>query len=506
MTTKATILRASGSCLGKALRRSHPQRGPNATFQVTARAPQLSFGGLFKIYNFWLVTMLLTAGMISLSLVSRPATGAPPTVVPGQNDTQTSLANLIFDACFNRNALLTSQLRKRCNNVVGAGVDKLNSQVLNSTELVSPEQAIEQGTQATKISGAQSAAATAAINTRLTLLRAGISGSSFALNVNGQPATVDGRLNTGGAASADSPGIGGRLSSFLNLRYNWGNVDATFQEQAAFDFNNWGVTAGADYRFTDSFIGGAAFNFFRTDADFERGQGGSARGNTTSNQYGGSIYGSYYGEDRYYIDGLFSFGFHDYSTNRRIAYTISPNTVDTAGDTVNTTATADPNGDHFSVNAGGGYNFYKGAFTLSPYGRVGYTQLNVDSYSEVDPQGWGMRFSDQKAESLTTSIGAQISRAVSTSWGVLVPQIRGDWTHEFLDDGRTILVSLVGDPAPASFNVFTQGPDRDYFNLAADLSAQFARGVSAFVSFDTLLGYSGINSYTAWLGGRIEFE
>lgn len=486
MTAKLTSPRTSGSRFGEGWSRT-----------------QRRLGGAYP-----LMTVLLAGAVFGLSLVPQAATAQPPTVVPGQNATQTGLANLIFDACATRNSSLTSQLKKRCDNVVGAGVSGFSNEVLNSTELVSPEQAIEQGTQATRISGAQTAAATAAINTRLTLLRAGLSDSTFALNINGQPASEDAYALSGGGASADSDssGMDGRLSGFVNLRYNWGDVDSSFQQQAGFDFDNWGVTAGADYRFTDSFIAGAAFDYFHTDADFQRAQTGGDRGNTTSNQYGGSIYGSYYGEDKYYIDGLFSFGFHDYSTSRRIAYMISPNAVDGAGDSVNTNATADPDGDHFSVSGGGGYNFYKGSYTISPYGRVGYKQLNIDSYSETDPQGWGMRFADQKAESLTTSIGAQVSRAVSTSWGVLIPQIRGDWTHEFLDDGRSILVSLVGDPAAATFNVFTQGPDRNYFNLGADLSAQFARGVSAFASFDSLLGYSGINSYTFWLGGRIEFR
>ena len=75
----------------------------------------------------------------------------------------------------------------------------------------------------------------------------------------------------GGGASSDD--MGGRLSGFVNLNGNWGEKDATDREDS-FDFKSVGILAGADYRFSNNLVGGAAVNFSRTEADVTSGGGG----------------------------------------------------------------------------------------------------------------------------------------------------------------------------------------------------------------------------------------
>jgi uncharacterized protein with beta-barrel porin domain len=92
-------------------------------------------------------------------------------------------------------------------------------------------------------------------------------------------------------------------------------------------------------------------------------------------------------------------------------------------------------------------------------------------------------------------------------WGVLVPQAHGTWHHEFKDDSRTITTSFLGDgaAAPNQFSIVTEGSDRDYYTVGVSLNTSFSHGASAFVAYNTLLGYRDIDSHRVTFGGRLEF-
>jgi hypothetical protein len=66
-------------------------------------------------------------------------------------------------------------------------------------------------------------------------------------------------------------------------------------------------------------------------------------------------------------------------------------------------------------------------------------------------------------------------------------------------------VRYAADPFRTEFFVATSQPDRDYGNFGAGVNVTFARGFSAFVDFDTVLGLDNIDRYLVTLGGRIQF-
>ncbi len=102
-----------------------------------------------------------------------------------------------------------------------------------------------------------------------------------------------------------------RLGVFVNGHGSFGSRDDSDREPG-FDFHDGGVTLGADYRFTDAFIGGLAFTFVGGHAEFNAGLG-----DTDSRSYGLTAYATY-SPGRFYIDGAVGFAWNTYDTNRRI--------------------------------------------------------------------------------------------------------------------------------------------------------------------------------------------
>ena len=303
-----------------------------------------------------------------------------------------------------------------------------------------------------------------------------------------------------------------RLGIFVNGTLAVGDKDATKRE-SGFDFDTLGVTAGVDYRFTDSFVPGVAFGYTNTDADLE-----SSGGSLDVDAYSVSVYGTYDVTKKFYVDGIVTFGWNDYDIKRNINYSILSSQTD-AGvvggvATVNQTAESDTDGTWYALAFSGGYDFSIGGFTLGPLARVNYTKADIDGYGEkinntLAGFGLALDFDDQDVESLTTVLGGQGSYAVSTPWAVLLPQVRFEWEHEYKNDNRTISAFFVNDPSPGAgtqVRLKTDRPDRDFFNLSAGISATFPRGISVFVNYETVLGLEDVTAHNVVFAGlRVEF-
>jgi outer membrane lipase/esterase len=412
---------------------------------------------------------------------------------PGQNlnDTQRNMTTVIEDICPGVAGLqaLTpgSGLKARCDGLVGAQVfGRDTSNYPGSVQQASPEQIMAQGAQTTRTS------VNMQFNNivgRLSALRYGARGFSLAGN---------NLYGIGGAAGADDRNpIWNRLSVYVNAQYSFGGANTSFR-QIGFDTSTGGVIAGADYRFSDRFILGLAYNYLASNADFSRNGG-----KLDTNTYNGSIYGTYNITDKFYLDGIASYGASSYDSIRNIRYSLAtdPN--------VNTQAFAKPGSDQYAFSLGGGFNHSLQGFTINPYVRANYLNLHVNGFQENErspngTNGWALRYDKQNIESLASIIGTQMSFAHSTSWGVLTPYIRGEYYHEFLDNSRNIGASFVGDPNQLRFNLVTDRPDRNYFIFGAGVSGTLARGTTAFFNYDTLLGRNNIHNHAFMVGLRME--
>jgi len=316
--------------------------------------------------------------------------------------------------------------------------------------------------------------------------------------------------------AASPPGTFSRLGVFANGTFTGGDKDATSRE-AGFDFKTFGATLGADYRFTNNFVLGVTFNYLSTDIDFDQSTFIStpAGGGIDTRSFGFSIYGTYYVSNQFYVDGIVNFGWNHYDIDRRIIYAIP--TTDRTGalipgatTTVNQTARGDTNSAQYSFSVGAGYDFNVQGFTITPFVRLEYIRLDIDGYREAinnTANGFGLAlaFDDQDVDSFISVLGGQASYAISTGIGVLLPQVRAEWRHEFKNDARTITSRFINDPTRTPVVLATDDPDRNFFNLGASLSATFRGGVAAFVSYETVVGLAEVASHSVVGGIRLEF-
>lgn len=440
-------------------------------------------------------TLLLTT-LAGLAACVTPAWGQGQNIrlgtLPGLTPSQASVGTAVDVFCpqlpVNPVNPAQQDLQQRCGQMKDGS---LGSQLADALGKVTSEQTTTQGTGSIETRTTQFRA----IGPRLAALRLGTTGLSLGrLNPDSDPKTASTASldldQTGGGASADR-NFGGPLGAFVNGVGSFGSKDSTTRE-VGFDFHSVGATAGVDYRFTDRLVAGLAFSYLRTDADITFGLG-----QVDSTSYGLSFYGTHYAGPAY-IDVLGGFTRYDYDTTRRIVYGSGSTAVDR-------TAKGDTNGRQYAFNVGAGYEFRHQALTATPYGRVELLHLDIDGYTESGANGLDLQVKKQTVESLLMVLGGRLAYALSTPFGVLLPQVRGEWRHEALNDGRAIKAQFVNDPFNTVFSIPTDKPDRDYFAMGAGISSVFTKGVAAFLDFETLLGLQGVTNHNVTAGVRIEF-
>jgi outer membrane autotransporter protein len=439
------------------------------------------------------------------------AQGATGALTPfATNDVQRPTAVAIETLCPSLPAPVTltpsstgqERLGNSCTKLVATGLGAANtpfymglsaSQMSTAIQAYAPEEMSAQGRVSTMGGGRNP------INGRLLALRGGGRGLLYAgssVNLNGNAIGLAQLLPSGtkgGGAAADS-GLGGRWGGFLNLTYNFGDRDTTGREDG-FDFDDWGLTGGVDYRFTDNFVAGLALSTSKTKTDFHNNLG-----DVESTNWGGSAYASYT-IGNLYIDGHFGYAQLDFDTTRQI---VVPSMTAVAPVIANAIGATE--GKQYTFSIGGGYEFRGKSVSVTPYARLDYLKLTVDGFVESDPvAGLGLVVNDRDADSLQSAIGARLWQPISTGFGVVTPYAGIEWNHEYKNDSSSLVARFVNDPLSTSFVIPTDDPDRNFFTFSVGASAVFRPRFSAFVNLDTVVGLSNTTSTGITVGVRGEF-
>jgi len=296
-------------------------------------------------------------------------------------------------------------------------------------------------------------------------------------------------INKGAASSDDFSKFG----LWANGIFRFGNVDSTIQESKGYDYNNLGVTIGFDYAITQDFILGTAFTYLSTSGDYVNNGG-----DLGADLFNGSIYASYNITDDFYVDAMAFYGGNNYNITRNVNYT-----------GVNAKLEGTPGGRQYGFNLTSGYGFNFQRLVVEPYVSVGYLGTDIDAYEEKEigsTEGWTARYDAQSLTSLKTTLGALFAYNFDVPWGVLIPQVRGEWHHEFEDHGRAITTRFTGvTDQNETYTIITENPDRDYFTFGTSVTTTLDYGITAFLAYDMLIGYNNISSYGFTLGGRVDF-
>ena len=347
----------------------------------------------------------------------------------------------------------------------------------------------------------------AGIRSRMASLRAGVMGIDLErLNIHRGGWTLSGRdlrhllaSLGGGGPGAEVDSHLGALGIFASGTFNFGDRGST-DDQTGYDFKSRELTLGADYRFTDQFVLGAALSHTAIDADMDE-----AGGYLDTRGYGVTLYGTYYPSDRFYFDGMVNYGWNDYDQRRNVIYRVQDADVDQHFD-------SDYSGRQFFVDLGAGYQFTRGNLSLGPEVRLSYLDVRVDAFEERAGGGgpgsaWAVEVEEQDLRSLVSSVGGRASYLIAQPWGTLQPQVEFGWLHEFNDDSRLVRGRfLEGAAVPDNLFQLAMDPvDKDYFRLGLGLSARFDRGPSALVQYRTLFGYRNLEDHAITTELRWEF-
>lgn len=330
------------------------------------------------------------------------------------------------------------------------------------------------------------------LKNRVVALRDGDSGFSIAgLQLRGmEGAGLESGLPPAGAAG-DAAALPEGLGVFLTGQGDIGHYGGS-DELLGFNYYDWGVTGGVDYRFTEDLVAGLAFGWVGSRSDFTGSQG-----DLESDAYVPSLYGSYT-HGGWYADAIFSYAYSDFDLSRRIVYP-----------SVNRTATGDTHANEFSFSVGGGHEFdlkeVVEGLTAGPRVRFDYLIQDVASFDESGASGLNLSYRDYQIESIVSVVGFDAAYALSTSFGVVTPQLRFDWNHEFAPDPARIEATFLADPNQFVFFVRPDNLDRDFFRLGFGVAATLPHGVSTFIDWETILDYDAVQNNAIRIGARYEF-
>lgn len=342
------------------------------------------------------------------------------------------------------------------------------------------------------------------ISTRLGALRntkEGLEKRGLASNVHGQtlhPNLYAGLLSDvglGGNGKENETNFLSKLGFYTDGSAFFGDKDRT-EDESSFDFDNYFATAGVDYKINDNLIIGTTFNYVNTGIDFD-----SPGDRTDVDTYNASIYGTYYVSKNFYIDGYGMYGWSDFDTRRNIDFS----------DSQHEQLESDHNGHQYALGITSGYDFTIGGFTLGPLGRIFYNKINIDGFDEkFSLNNEILDVDSQETDSLTSTLGFQSSYALKLPscfqkirLGVLVPQVRVEWVHEYKNDSRDLEASITS--SSQSINISTEDPDRDYCKIGLGMSGVFAGGISTYVYYENILGFEDLTAHNISGGIRIEF-
>ncbi len=421
-----------------------------------------------------------------------------------QNPAQAGIGTAVGNACASglpgaSAALEGLDLQNLCNELVGAA-NSGDPNLTGALQQLAPEEFATQTRVAVDAVGVQFGN----VYQRLTQLRAGARGVNVAgLNLYDGHQALNGNLLAAlwqpqGQAAGEAISGFERWGLFASGTAGWGERDTT-QQEAGFSFDTRGLTFGADYRFSDRFVLGAAYGYSSTDNALNADSG---QVDVRGRQF--SLFGTYYQADHFALDAVLSYGRNDYDNERRIRYALL------FGTPIDQLARSQTEGEQLGLSLGASHTLPMGSWTLTSNARLEYIRAEVEGFGEAldatQPGfGLGLQLDAQEAESLTLALGGQLSYAWSRSWGVLLPYLSFDWVHEFANDAQTLTGTFLNDPGAQPFTLTTDDPDRDYFDLSLGLVTQLTQGRSAFIQYRTTLGLDATESASLSAGFRLEF-
>ena len=340
--------------------------------------------------------------------------------------------------------------------------------------------------------------ATGALAVNCAAVNAGTSSASIGSFLPpGSSLTSRGRLGTarqsegGGASSDEVVSLGEGLSVFASagaeaLTHSNNEYEDGYKSAVP------SVTVGADYQVTPWLVAGLAFNYFNFNGDYDDG------GQFNTNSFGPIAYASFLPFDGAFADVTLGYARKDYFRNRRARIS------NATGESLLSGIKSGGNGaNEYSTALLLGYDYPIKNFTIGPRIGLNYIATQINDYREHGQTGLELRYSGQDTSTLQSSLGAVATAAMSTQFGVLLPQVSASWVHDYAVGGRNIDASFVDATGPSKFSFKREEQAPNYAIIGVGVSALLPNKLQPFVNFKTIQGNEYLVSYGGTAGLRV---
>jgi len=410
---------------------------------------------------------------------------APSLILPGQTRNESAVAGGLNNA----NAASSTDLS---NVIAGLNLLAFNSPATFNSEL--NELGPIAYSALSGLSHAGTGAQMEAVGRRVNALQAGLgdrTGDNVAVYggaTPGFPGPLVADAGGGPVPAAEPPvsPLDNPVGIYVSGLYSTGRLDgenAAAGFQPGYGFAAYGGMLGADYRFSDEFAAGAAAGYVTGHADLDG--------------YGGKM------DSRSFMLGAYattwSGNFHatGYAGTSFDSFTTSRNLPD-----FDRTATANPGGRDFKLDASGGWDIKEGRTLLSPHFGLTYDRQHVNGFTEGNAGALDLDVGPFGTNSLRSTFGAKLSRKFKFDWFAVTPSFDAGWEHEFADQSRAIAADFSG--AGGSFAVDTADVSRDALLAAFAVTMDMTEFVCLRMGYSDELR-SDFNSRTADFSLRARF-
>ena len=285
------------------------------------------------------------------------------------------------------------------------------------------------------------------------------------------------------AASAD----GGAWGLLLSPQYGKSNRPETDLENG-FQSDLKGLLIGLDYRFSDSFVLGAALGQIKDDAAFLNNAGSLKSSNNTV-----TVYGTWLPSESVSVDGYLGYGKINFDSRRSVVF--GP---------ISGTASGSTSGNQTMAGVSAAYQTSLGQVSLAPFFNFDYIKTSINSYNENGTTLLELHYSDRSTISSTSSLGVRADTSYGYGWGSLLPSVRLAAVHEFQSNASQISNELVSTPG-TGFLVATDAPDRNYYLAGLGLTAALNGGTLLFLDYEKRNKDRLLDSWAVSLGVLVEF-
>lgn len=280
----------------------------------------------------------------------------------------------------------------------------------------------------------------------------------------------------GGADPGGQPAVedadDARLAFWTAGTVDFGFANAGTQ-RSGFRFTTGGVTAGADYRFSDQLTLGIGFGYGRDSTDV-----GSAGTRSTADSFSAALYGSYRPQPSLFIDGVAGYGSLSFDSRRWVS-------------DESAFAYGKRDGHQIFASLSAGYEYRSEAWLVSPYGRLSVSDSTLDPFTETGAGFSALKYFGQTVTTVSGTLGLRTEYATATRWGLFLPFARLEYQHDFSGQSGAGLAyaDLAGTGPAYTVANAPYGRDRLQLGLGGKLRT---RSMTFGLDYNVMVGMGGL--------------